>query len=456
MTVLRNTGSGLEPWATASTRRDPAELAVSDVDGDGRPDVVTSDQGDGRLTVLRNTGAGLEPWARVPVERPTNVTTGDVDGDGRPDLVASSLHSGRVTVFGNTGDGRAFELWSTPVSAGSVQSAVLADLDGDGRLDVAADRVSSRVTVLRNATTPPPVVVDPPFVTFDPRQVGTTSETRTVTLRNTGDRPFPMHWTRHTDDTVGTRNFGPLGGTCRAHPVEPTVLAPGASCTFEVDFRPASSGEKLAAVQLYPYETAVPLTVVLRGLGTPIPGGTEVPPPPVLVPPIDPDSEFAWAGAVPDLAYAPSSGDGQGPGGGAGPGDGGPAPGSGGAGDGGSGPAGATGGGAATSEPSPGGTPVTDAAVPAPPVRTPLPRTPLRLRPLGASKPTMTRNGAVRVAVGSPVAAGGTCRVILRVIARLRGRTVVVGRRTVVVRRGRTTVAQGPPGGKPLPRAEPG
>ena len=62
----------------------------------------------------------------------------DANGDGRPDIVTGWEEGGRVRLYLNPGPAAAKAPWPavTVGEAGSVEDAVLVDLDGDGALDV--------------------------------------------------------------------------------------------------------------------------------------------------------------------------------------------------------------------------------------------------------------------------------------------------------------------------------
>lgn len=138
-------------------------VSVGDVDGDGDPDVVVSRYlgldgwGDpGGVDLYRNEDGRLgavPDWTRDGLSS-FACALGDVDRDGDLDLVvaAGEAYQGppeQSVVLENPGDGRfeAVPLWSSP--PGYAMDATLADLDGDGWLDLALARVGAPHLVFR-------------------------------------------------------------------------------------------------------------------------------------------------------------------------------------------------------------------------------------------------------------------------------------------------------------------
>ncbi|MBX3637735.1 MAG: VCBS repeat-containing protein [Rubrivivax sp.] len=130
---------------------DPTVLRVADVDADGVPDLVVMSSHasavDGsplvdEVTVLRGdpaqrgrflAGTTLRAGARL-----SDIVVGDLDGDGLPDIAFSSYDVGaRLGVWWN--DAAAPGRFGAPVALvdGATAALATADLDGDGRNDLA-------------------------------------------------------------------------------------------------------------------------------------------------------------------------------------------------------------------------------------------------------------------------------------------------------------------------------
>jgi hypothetical protein len=105
------------------------------------------------MTAGLPSSAALSPGASVPLPAsdPVDVVAADLDADGRCDLAVANLLSGTVTLLLTAGS-------PVPVNAGSVAAGSApvalqaADLDADGDVDLAvADLNAAAIIVLRNA-----------------------------------------------------------------------------------------------------------------------------------------------------------------------------------------------------------------------------------------------------------------------------------------------------------------
>jgi hypothetical protein len=126
-------------------------LAVADVNGDGKPDVITASYSDNTLTVLTNNGSGVfASNATYAAYSAGYVVAADLNGDGKVDLIYSSVANNTLTVLTNNGSG-VFGSNATYSLPGTAYQFVAADVNGDGKPDlIAACYNGYVVTVLTN------------------------------------------------------------------------------------------------------------------------------------------------------------------------------------------------------------------------------------------------------------------------------------------------------------------
>jgi hypothetical protein len=132
-------------------------FGLGDVDGDRRPDLVVASAAQpegtpGRVFVKRGDGKGgfedVPGFVSVPPSPRLGVLA-DVDGDTRLDVVLTHDDASRVSVLVNRGSGRFAPSPGSPHEIGAPAfGLVVADVDGDRRNDLVAATVKS-VTVLR-------------------------------------------------------------------------------------------------------------------------------------------------------------------------------------------------------------------------------------------------------------------------------------------------------------------
>lgn len=171
--ILLGKGGGTFETATSySTGADswPTSLAVGDVNGDGKLDVVTANENsfdkDGAVGVLLGSSTGtfapVITYSTGPSSKPTSIALADVTGDGKLDIVMASNRNDylvSVLVLKGTGDG-AFQIdrfyssgLLTSISKGA-SGVIIADVSGDGKPDIiTANHAAGSVGVLLNTST---------------------------------------------------------------------------------------------------------------------------------------------------------------------------------------------------------------------------------------------------------------------------------------------------------------
>ena len=155
VSVLLNRGDGTYlPRINYETARGPYSVAVGDLNGDGKADLVTANAVRGGVSVLLNEGDGsfrARHDYRVGSD-PQYVAIGDLNGDGKPDLaVPSGGLNGTfsITVFTNKGDGT-FQARVDYRTGGELDKTAIGDLNGDGKPDLVTTE-ADRVSVLLNS-----------------------------------------------------------------------------------------------------------------------------------------------------------------------------------------------------------------------------------------------------------------------------------------------------------------
>jgi flagellin-like hook-associated protein FlgL len=132
---------------------------LADLNGDGRPDIVQTNVGASggaaeTVSVLLNSGTGtFGTTSNYTVGDNPNgsATLADLNGDGSLDIVQSNRGSGTVSVLLNNGSGAFGTRSDYAVGSSPVGSAVVADVNGDGTADIVQSNFSGTVSELVNS-----------------------------------------------------------------------------------------------------------------------------------------------------------------------------------------------------------------------------------------------------------------------------------------------------------------
>jgi FG-GAP-like repeat/Thrombospondin type 3 repeat len=155
-------GSFTTPVSVTSGEGNLLEVSAADVTGDHVPDLIVTSQcradfscSTSEVSVLVAMGGGiyLPPVRTTTAALAVDTTLADMDGDGRMDLVVASrcpttgCTGGTLTALHSRGDGT-FDSQATTVSQFIPARVVAGDLNGDGRFDLAVIGQSGLLTLL--------------------------------------------------------------------------------------------------------------------------------------------------------------------------------------------------------------------------------------------------------------------------------------------------------------------
>ena len=129
--------SGWQSLVSFTTAHPGYGVVMGDLNGDGIPDLVTSNLGNSTLSVLIGNGDGSfqAPMDYAVANNPFGLALGDVNGDGFPDIAVAFQTHPDVEVLLGKGDGT-FQVAQANVTSERTYYVALADLNHDGNLDI--------------------------------------------------------------------------------------------------------------------------------------------------------------------------------------------------------------------------------------------------------------------------------------------------------------------------------
>ena len=246
-------------------------LAAADLDRDGGDDLVVGERWANRIYSIM---AGPDdtftkgPNVNIPdgafEANPIWVATGDLNGDGYPDVATSDYMNDSMTVFVGDGTG-GFAVSETllPTYPGleyfASHANVIDDFDGDGRLDLAVGSQMAPVVTYLNDGEPVASAV-PESVDFGSQPTGFASAPTSVHVENDGNAVLEV-----SAATVGGTDAGAFAVDASDCLDQPALA--GAGCDLEVTFAPTALGAAAATLTIESDDPGGDLEVSLSGTG---------------------------------------------------------------------------------------------------------------------------------------------------------------------------------------------
>ncbi|MEO5804400.1 MAG: immunoglobulin domain-containing protein, partial [Verrucomicrobiota bacterium] len=254
VSVLRNIGvsgslntNSFAPTVNLTAGTEAWDVAIQDLDGDGKPDLAVAHLNAAFISLFRNvsTPGGITTNSFAPrVDLPAvaqhfTVIAGDVDGDGKPDLLAGGK-GGILSVYRNLANPgtlttNSFAAQVNFGNPGWVHTIALGDINGDGKPDInIVGELNDYMAIYQNQSVPGSFTAASLATRVD-YATGWNAWGNSVGDLDGDERPDIVFCNAYNDSLSFYRNITPFGGPpiITSQPTNQTVAA-GANATFRV------------------------------------------------------------------------------------------------------------------------------------------------------------------------------------------------------------------------------
>jgi len=165
MSIFKNTSIiGTISFATKidyPTGSDPFSIAIADFDGDGKPDIAIANYLSNSISLFKNTSSvgNISFAAKVDYSTglgPRNIAIGDFDGDGKTDIIVTNQFSNSISILKNNSslNNISFAPKVDLSTGNSPYGVAVGDLNNDGKSDLVVSNNGTFVfSVFKNTST---------------------------------------------------------------------------------------------------------------------------------------------------------------------------------------------------------------------------------------------------------------------------------------------------------------
>ena len=264
VTVMLGNGNGTFQAPTSyQAFGEPAQIAVADLNGDRKPDIVAADYLGNGLDVLLNTGVvaftpttplGFSPQLLGGVSPSQKVTMTNMGTNALSIASISAKQPFQLTSGTTCGK-------SLAAGARCTLSVVFkpTTIGFQNGLVAISDSASSKPQMIELSGTGTTLTASPPQINFGSQKVGTQSAPQNVTVTNTGSIAIKVAGV----SIAGADPFDYLEtNTCGKQ------IAPGATCTVSITFFPQAKGTRTASTEITGPNNAEWQSIFVTGMGT--------------------------------------------------------------------------------------------------------------------------------------------------------------------------------------------